>query len=179
MLKEPGLHKMGCKKEHGAVLPITLILLLVMTLLGVASINSGLFQQKMSGNMRDKERSFEASEAAIAEAEDWILLLPSATIPIASCITQPCVLSVDPNRYPEIKPVTWWNTNSAVTSASLPDLASQPQYVIEHERFVHDDNTIGQGYAPSGTQFYRVTSRATGHTTTAKTVLQGTVARRF
>lgn len=62
-------HKLGVSQQRGVSLLIVLILLLIMTLLGLASMRVGLLQEKMSGGQFDRSLSFQAVEAAVREAE--------------------------------------------------------------------------------------------------------------
>lgn len=59
-------------RQRGATLITVLLLLLVMTLLGLASLRSGLLEERMSGNLRDRGVGFQAAEAALRDAEALI-----------------------------------------------------------------------------------------------------------
>ena len=60
-------------QERGAALIVVLILLLVMTLLGLASLRGTLMEERMSANMYDRSIGFQAAEAALREAETRLL----------------------------------------------------------------------------------------------------------
>jgi type IV pilus assembly protein PilX len=66
-------------KQRGAALLTVLLLLLIMTLLGLASLRSGLLEERMSGNLLDRGVSFQTAEAALREAEGVILTRPAYT----------------------------------------------------------------------------------------------------
>lgn len=55
--------------ERGAALMVVLMLLLVMTLLGLASMRMTVMEERMSASMYDRGLSFQAAEAALREAE--------------------------------------------------------------------------------------------------------------
>lgn len=55
--------------QRGAALIVSLILLLVVTLIGVSGMQTTVLQEKMSGNFKDKNTSFQAAEAALREGE--------------------------------------------------------------------------------------------------------------
>ena len=57
-------------RQKGAALTIVLILLLVVTLLGLASTRSSLLQERMSTSMYDRALAFQTAEAALREGED-------------------------------------------------------------------------------------------------------------
>jgi len=53
-----------CNKQHGVVLIVALILLLVVTLLGLSVMNVSNLELKVSNNATQKAYSFEAAESA-------------------------------------------------------------------------------------------------------------------
>ncbi|MDO6513885.1 MULTISPECIES: PilX N-terminal domain-containing pilus assembly protein [Neptuniibacter] len=55
--------------EKGAVLVIALIFLLILSLIGVSSMQGTTMQEKMSGNLRDHYSAFNAAEAALRDGE--------------------------------------------------------------------------------------------------------------
>lgn len=55
--------------QRGVSLVIVLILLLIMTLLGLAVLRSTLLEERMAANLTDRSLSFQAAEAALREAE--------------------------------------------------------------------------------------------------------------
>ena len=60
------------KHQRGAVLLVALIMLLVLTLLGVASIDSSGMQTRMANNQRDRIIAMQAAEAGLLEAENYL-----------------------------------------------------------------------------------------------------------
>jgi type IV pilus assembly protein PilX len=63
-------HKPG--HEGGAALIVTLIVLVIVTLLALASLRGTLLQERMSANLYDRELGFQAAETALREAENAI-----------------------------------------------------------------------------------------------------------
>ena len=55
--------------ERGAVLVISLVLLMIMTILAVTLSQTSTLEQRMAGNARDLDAAFQASEAALRGAE--------------------------------------------------------------------------------------------------------------
>ena len=70
-------------KQQGAVLAVSLIMLLVMTLLGISSLQGTTIEEKMAGNLMDRIRSFEAAESALREGEQQLAV---ATAPSVSAL---------------------------------------------------------------------------------------------
>ena len=61
--------KMKHNRQHGATLVVALIILLVMSVVGVATMRSSTLQERMAGNNRQKMLSFNAAEFALRQAE--------------------------------------------------------------------------------------------------------------
>ena len=55
-------------RESGAVLVISLVLLVTLTLLGVAAMNTSQLEEKMAANTQESTRAFQAAETGISEA---------------------------------------------------------------------------------------------------------------
>ncbi len=56
-------------KQQGAALLVALIMLLISTLIGLASIRGTTLNEKMSSNMYDRSLSYQAAESALRAAE--------------------------------------------------------------------------------------------------------------
>lgn len=63
----------SAQKQSGVVLVICLILLLVVTILGLASISGTSSEMKMASAFRDRAVAMEVAEEALVVAENWIL----------------------------------------------------------------------------------------------------------
>lgn len=59
-------------RQNGVALAVSLVLLLVATLLGIAGIQNTTLQERMSGNMFDRSLAMQAAEAALRAAESAI-----------------------------------------------------------------------------------------------------------
>ncbi|MBZ9558946.1 MULTISPECIES: pilus assembly protein [unclassified Modicisalibacter] len=57
------------RSQQGIVLIVSLIFLLILSLLGLSSIQSATLQENMVGNQRDHDMAFQAAEAALRWAE--------------------------------------------------------------------------------------------------------------
>lgn len=57
------------RAQRGVVLVISLLLLLVLTLIGVAATRSTTLEERMTANQRDQNVAFEAAEAALRDGE--------------------------------------------------------------------------------------------------------------
>jgi type IV pilus assembly protein PilX len=63
-------------RQAGAALMMALVFLMLMTLLGTAAMRSSALQEQMAGNSRDWNLAFQASEAALREAENFLRVTP-------------------------------------------------------------------------------------------------------
>lgn len=119
--------------QRGVALVVVLILLLIMTLLGLASLRGTLLEERMSANLYDRSLSFQAAEAAMREAEiraDG--LVPATDLPAAGCEAGLCAEPDpdEPDRWTD--DTVWTSTQSAVASTDLGDTAAAPaRYIIE------------------------------------------------
>lgn len=60
-------------RQAGAVLPITLIFLALMTLVGVSTLSTSVTSERMAGNYNEVNIAFQAAEAALRDAEQDLL----------------------------------------------------------------------------------------------------------
>ena len=59
-------------RQKGAVLVVSLLILLVMTVLGVAAMGTTTLQERMANNNRQQQVAFQAAEAALRAAEIYL-----------------------------------------------------------------------------------------------------------
>lgn len=117
------------RRQRGVALVVVLILLLVMTLLGLASMRGTLLEERMSGNMFDRGLAFQAAEAALREGEALLVPVPPV-FPAIGCSNGLCAPPVPALGVPEraVNPAfAGWRT----AVANVGTLAVQPQFIIE------------------------------------------------
>lgn len=168
-----------CVRERGATLIVALVLLLIMTLIGVAGMQDTTLQEKMVGNMRDRNLAFQAAEAALRGGEKY---LQAATLPSfnnsAGLINKnyPGLRSGDPDFWDSYP----WASNalSYSSTSTYTDLSAAPRYVIEEVPTVFSAPGESVKFnALKELKSYRVTTRAQGGTTDAVVILQSTYRR--
>lgn len=66
----PGMNTLSTPKnqQHGAILVISLLILLVLTLIGVSSLDGSVMEEKMAANSQTATRIFQKAESSIQEA---------------------------------------------------------------------------------------------------------------
>jgi len=170
-------HLMSPHRQAGAVLIVSLLMLLIMTLLGITAMNSTTLEEKMAGNMRDRNTAMQASEAALKAAEAALDALTNKPNEVTSCHAASCAWVR--GSVPDLanQSASWWASNGVeYGSAGVVDIAgvaTDPRVVVEVQADLPDTFDDGQGTS-TGVKFYRVTARATGATDDAQVILQTT-----
>jgi len=174
-------------KQSGVVLFISLVMLLILTVLGLSSVQTTTLQERMARNARDTNLAFQAAESAIKDAETLIETFNSLVNFTAAGAN-------DAGFYFEGNynaPTNWdgrdWMAGDGYMEATtaIADVAVQPKYIIEHVKTVISDNdtlnldNIGQDSGSGRAQIFRVTVYGTGGTSTANVILQSTYGKRF
>lgn len=179
-------------KQSGAVLAMALIFLLLLTIIGISAITTTTLQEKMSGNMQDRNLAFQAAEAALRDGERHIdNVINAGTTFNTNCNNGLCVPALATattieNPVWSSGVVDWSNGSTtsvqygAVTGhTQLPGVSAQPRYIIEKLSSELKGSTGSGGVDTSGLctdhscskqvisspgVFYRITARATGRT---------------
>ena len=84
--------KLNFKRQKGIALFVSLIFLLLLTIVGVAGMKSATLQEKMSGNARLKNESFQAAEAGLRQGAGFIAAASNegALSACAQCVGAGC-----------------------------------------------------------------------------------------
>lgn len=166
-----------CRRNSGFTLVTGLVFLVLLTMVGTTAIQSSVVQQKSSGNLYDKERSFQAAESGLAAGEDWLEASTDEPVVSTGC-TQPCVNPHDNSLFIEDSDTAWWSANASQMTATISGINDNPWFYIEHVSFIPDDITIGGG-PPKGVNFYQISAVGVGGTSTATSVVTSTYSKRF
>lgn len=161
--------------ERGTVLIAGLMLLLVLTLLGIAGMQSSVLQEKMVGNQRDRDLAFQAAEAALRDGESF---LNNAALPLfnGSNGLYGVPVAGGAERW---QTLAWDGADSRpVSGADLAKVAAQPRYIVESMPYTGPPGGSLEADTPvSDSAMYRVTARGVGGTPFAVVVLQSTFLR--
>jgi len=183
------------RPQRGAVLIVSLLLLLVMTLLGLGASQSTRMQERMAGNQRDVELAMQGAEAGLRASESLLSqtaddnkLGPlgscenAVTTPSPDCFSYLRLFFVDAGQTTPLdlskQTDNWWTTYAKQYANNTDKFARAPQYVNEYYKEVRD--TLGdQGYAAQEVvrDFYRVTARSSGMSDTSNVVVETSHAR--
>ncbi len=175
-------------KQQGAILVVSLLLLLVMTILALSASNSTRLQERMAGNSRDLDLAFQGAEAGLRDAErDVQRRIDEAGGRMFNRCEDPatCVVDrpTDARDYHAVGP-EWWEENSRVYGVAdaheFPGLVEDPRSLSEYWTRASDSLTDGaKPGQQSGTAYYVNTARSVGGTASAEVIVQSVYAARY
>ena len=146
--------------QRGTVLVVSLIFLVLLTLIGLAGMQTSTMQERMAGNMRDRAIAFQTTETALRVGEEW--------------------LNAGANRdaaqsHARLNPPLVWDGTGAQPAAQPGDLPANAQVYIEPPFPVRQEWDLNvdvsddqQGCRP----MFPVFAFATGGTDTAAVLLR-------
>lgn len=160
------------RHQQGVVLPIVLILMVIMALLSLSGMNDTALQERMAGNLRDREIAFQGAEAALRDGEVW-LQGNSAT----AAANEAMPLLADGTYAWDI---TEWNGSQAGFGPSgtvvglygagdIVDFAADPMYYVGPPQLLRSNP--GE-VPPTFRELYPVYARSVGGTDTAVVILR-------
>lgn len=169
------------RQQHGFVLIVALVLLLVLTLLGLAAAQSTSLQERMAGNARNQNLAFQAAEAGLRAGEGCLATAACTNFTANTGGTYAFNASSIP-AVPLWNQAGFWTTPAnvmtyaAATATSVPAVAAQPEIIIEQmPPMAAPGGNIAQqqygGGAPT-IQLFRVTALGTGGDSNSQVMLQ-------
>lgn len=171
------------RRQRGAVLVVSMLLLLVMTVLALTASQATQMEERMAGNARDLDLAFQASEAGVRGAEMRIdgVVAPKRRASLLCMQRDACdaVDRPDTSQDYSHEPQQWWNDNAYKLSQRPAALQREPQYVIEQWADVPDTLTTGSSMQKSGTIYYVAAARALGPTETSVSIVETSYAVRY
>jgi len=144
-------------RQRGVTLIVTMLMLVLITLIVISTIRTSTMDEKMAGAARDRDKAFQAAEAAVqtclTQIKNETYTGTPMTPAVAATATQNWEVAAN-----------WTNTNSVEVAIApqLSDtgLAAWPRCMFE---------TLG-----TGTGSFRVTGRAVGASSLTEVMLQAT-----
>lgn len=160
----------GHKKEKGAVLMVSLVMLILLSLISIGSMNTSIMEEKMAGNMRDQNLAFQAAESVLIHAESSLSPTPTfSDIGANGLYSQSSTIPTLTNVLTQ----GFWSSNPTATydAESLGNNISNAHYIIKQIKGTCVSSTLP---CPSSDQRknYRVVVRATGGSNSAVVILQ-------
>lgn len=171
------------KQQQGAVLAVSLIMLLLLTMVGITGMQTTSLEEKMAGNTNNLNLSFEASETALRIGEQFIDGLTAHVVGTPSC-TAPCqdhiysLGQIDPTVVTNWTPAAMTELPAGTLPTGSGGVATQPMYYLEYEQFVPYSLNIGMA-GITGRVMYRVSGHGIGGNNLATTTLQTQFTKEF
>lgn len=160
-------------RQRGSALIVGLIFLLILTIMGVTSMRSTTMQERMAGNLRDRNIAFQSAEAALREGENF---LEQAALPPFGGVGGLLPRQPFGGRAAFWNDTHNWNDNSRMADP-VAGAASAPLFVIEELPPIPSPGDSARFGPLPEVGVYRVTARAEGGTTDAVVILQTTYRR--
>lgn len=173
--------------QRGVVLIVGLVMVLLMTIVGLAAIRGTGLQENMAGNMRDRNIAFQTAESALREGE--AVVSPGAILPTFDCAkgAGACLdLSAVPEKSVIYMTEAEWDEAAKISAMDM-DVAEKPSYLLEELEV-----DIGASAAVEGSAIdvggmmttgdatpYRVTAKGYGLSQDAEAIVQSAYKRRF
>ncbi|HYL88943.1 MAG TPA: PilX N-terminal domain-containing pilus assembly protein [Burkholderiales bacterium] len=179
-------------REQGAALVVALMFLIILTLLGLATMTGTTLEERMAGNSRDYNVALQAAEAALRDAEadlkgtgvsplraitvtafpvDLIgnVTTPSGCQTTGGTTTGLCIIGSETTQLYNTSTVSW-SSGSSTTAAygqftgasSLTGVSSQPRYFMELMQFADGRNKDRVSGASGTVDYYYVRITARG-----------------
>ena len=150
--------------QGGAVFIVSLVILLIITMLAVGGMQSSLLEEKMAGNVSDRNLAFQSTESAVREAELFI----EGIVSLGNFDGGAGLYSrteIEPDYY---STDTWSESGTHVVADTDFGAYDSPRYFIKH--FTTVTGTEGSlnmsGYGDNkGTgdvTIFKITARGTG-----------------
>lgn len=157
------------RRQTGSALLISLIMLLLLSLIAVAGMQSTILQGRMSTNLQDRNLAFQAAEAALREGERYVRVNPTLQFS-----NQNGLYMVNNSGMPDWRvDVNDGDANDyRVSDAELPRVAQKPRYYIEEIDTIRTAGSSTEAGNPvPPTVFYRVTALGFGGSSDTTVVL--------
>lgn len=130
------------QREQGVSLLVVLILLLVMSLLGIAVLRSSAMQERMSANLRDRNDALQAAETGLIMAQNEIKNGPFNAMwngsaefkDIRTAVSKTCALNGYCDRSDPANSLTWETAPTAPTIWTHVGGSTTPEYgyIVEY-----------------------------------------------
>ncbi|MCB1926124.1 MAG: pilus assembly protein PilX [Gammaproteobacteria bacterium] len=161
--------------EKGAVLIVSLVILLVLTIIGISGAQRSVMEERMAGNYRDRLVAFQATETALRYGE----------LEVAQASTYTTLLFDGSDGSYDITgttggkdPYTDANYARTVSTLTINGAAAPPVYFIEKlPKVPLPKSSIVVTSKPKDIQYYRVTAKGTGVSGKAAVILQSVYHR--
>lgn len=167
-------------QQSGAVLIVALVFMLILAIIGGASMQNATLQERMAGNSKDLNIAFQAAEIAIRGAEEVMKTVKVGDFTGDNGLYLSCP-DPDDNSKACSEP-SWQDRESTgwrVVAEEVAMVSRQPEFFIEQmSAFDDPDAPLDADKTVSLQGYYRVTSRGFGLNDRSVIVLTTTYRRK-
>ncbi len=159
-------------RQRGVVLVVSLLMLMVLTMIGLAATRGTALEQRMAANQSDREVAFEAAEAALSYAEGS---MSAAAQPVFTNNTAGAYYNSNMNSW--ATPSFWANSANVATYGGgiQPVPASPPTYYIVETTYaapVGQNGTACQGCQQKEETVFYIYARGVGTSGNTAVIVQ-------
>ena len=164
----PGLKASGFR-QRGAALFIGLVMLLLLTVIGLASSNVAIMQERMAGNMTDANMAFQQAEATVREIEQRLTDSGSGGLGV---IEDWSGMGLDPHDCSMSDPTGWsWDTPPWETAPG-----SGNDYMIaemtSHDSACRPISSVAENKGPTSGEYFLIVARGEGPSGKSEAIVQ-------
>lgn len=149
--------------QRGMILIVSLLFLLILTMIGVASMRTTTLEEKMAGNMRDRGVALQAAESGIRDGEAFIESLTStAAFNGTNGLYGEYQDTPDP-----FAAATWTANTTSRAGTAISGIDTAPRFFARYNGIVKVDTSslkiknYGQS-TPGDVATFEITARGTG-----------------
>ncbi|MFT7243118.1 MAG: type IV pilus assembly protein PilX [Candidatus Azotimanducaceae bacterium] len=181
-------------QQKGVVLVMTLAILLIVTILGVSSVQMTSVMGRIVRNTADSDVAFRAAEAALIAAEEIVEGETALGGYQANANGKYESLTVAEEAAADAngdtgarweRDVVWDGVNSIPVAYTDAEAGSEPRYIVEYVKTVLSDedrlnlDNVGGGAGADRTIIFRITAAGQGKTEGTQVVLQSSYGKKF
>lgn len=170
-------------RQRGVALFISLVVLLIITIVGVSAVQTTTLEERMAANARDRDIAFQAAEAALMSAENFVEDLEPSDMPAFLGNANGLYIPANPGDVSRWNEVDWdGDASLPQTDEDLPGVYDQPRYIVERlTQLVPDEDDLNLsnigGTSGAPTDVFRITARGRGGSRHAEAMLQSSYGK--
>jgi len=169
----------GMSRQKGVVLIVGLIMVLLISIVALASIRGSGLQEAMSGNMRDRGLAFQVAEGGLADGENVVLnndlLCDGAIYGGIRCLDDRDKTPANSVQYFNTANFTNFGNISVLNlGQNIPPSTYVVERIASFKAGKDDDLTEGVGTNISKVTAYRVTAIGNGISSDSQAIVQST-----
>jgi len=170
-------------RQRGVVLVVSLLFLVVLTLLGIATMRTNVIEERLAGNSRDWGLAFQAAEAALrdgeADIQNGTRFVGETGFAMGCSSTGLCNVETDGTHIwqdmvssanagwmtgTDVAPSVKYGTYTGANPATISGVSKQPRYLIEVITEKGSSQVQGAGYGTNkpNQYVYRITASGFG-----------------